>query len=530
MFTECPICGSIYRFLPEWSEQCQFIVQCRRCSEVFDCAVTRRNDPYVSDYDRSGVATREPRPVPVGDRIVLRFRTSHPELLRGQRIRAPERTAGELEVYYADRGEAEATAPNARKRWPWPRLPVATFRLAARNLARHRRRSLLGLAAVGFGVIALIEAAGFIEWVYWSMREGTIQAHLGHIQVMKPGYLDSGAAQPFDYLLPDDTVGFDSIAAIEHVQAVTPRLAFSGLISHGETTVSFLGEGVDPDKEVLVSRQLSIEEGKNLSRRDPQGMIIGAGLAENLGVGVGDDVVLLATTAAGGINAVEAKVRGLFRSDLKAFDDAALRMPIDLTRELVQASGAHRWVVLIDETERTNEVVERLRELYPPGESGLDVVPWHAMADFYNKTVTLFSRQVKVVQLIIAVIIVLSISNTLIMGVMERTGEIGTLMAIGLKRRVILRLFVTEGVLLGIVGGVVGAIIGAALAQAISKIGIPMPPPPQMSVGYDGEILLTPALVLTSLTVAVLATIVASVYPSWKASRLEIVDALRKNQ
>ncbi len=94
---------------------------------------------------------------------------------------------------------------------------------------------------------------------------------------------------------------------------------------------------------------------------------------------------------------------------------------------------------------------------------GLEVVPWYQLADFYNKTVALFSKQVGVLKLIIAAIIVLSISNTFMMSILERTSEIGTMMALGANRRVILWRFLTEGAVLGITGGLIGVIAGSAV-------------------------------------------------------------------
>ena len=132
-----------------------------------------------------------------------------------------------------------------------------------------------------------------------------------------------------------------------------------------------------------------------------------------------------------------------------------------------------------------------------------------------------------VVRFIIALIIILSISNILIMSVLERTGEIGTLMAIGLKRRNIMYLFVNEGLLLGIIGGALGVAIGSLLATVLSAVGIPMPPPPGMETGYIGEILLSWPLVAGAMVLAVLTTLVGSLYPAWKASNMQIVDALR---
>jgi putative ABC transport system permease protein len=134
------------------------------------------------------------------------------------------------------------------------------------------------------------------------------------------------------------------------------------------------------------------------------------------------------------------------------------------------------------------------------------------------------------VWLVIGLLILLSISNTLTMAVMERTSEIGTMMALGLRRRKVLRLFLNEGVVLGMVGGILGVSVGWALALLISYVGIPMPPPPGMDVGFTAEIMVTRTLAFAALTMAVIATTLAAVYPAWKASRLEIVHALRHNR
>ena len=134
------------------------------------------------------------------------------------------------------------------------------------------------------------------------------------------------------------------------------------------------------------------------------------------------------------------------------------------------------------------------------------------------------------IKLIIAFIILLGISNTMTMNVMERTGEIGTAMALGVKKSGILRQFLCEGALIGGIGGALGVLIGLLLAAIISDIGIPMPPPPGMARGYTGEILITLNMVLEALALAIFTTLIASLYPAWKASRMQIVDALRHNR
>ena len=405
-------------------------------------------------------------------------------------------------------------------------MPITV--LAIKNVVRQRRRSIVALLAVACGIAALILASGFIEWNLWFGRESTIHSQLGHVRIFKAGYLESGHADPFGNVLKDDPDRLRLIKGEPGVAAVAPRLSFSGLISHGDATLSFIGEGVDPDAEAQLSRSLSIVQGEGLSMGAPDGIILGQGLAANLGAGIGDTVVLVANTATGGVNAVEVKVRGLFATITKAYDDSALRVPIPMARRLIRVSGAHSYAILLDRTESTDAVIDRLRRELS-GQS-LEIVPWYQLADFYNKTAELFSRQVDVLRLIIALIIVLSISNSMMRSVLERTGDIGTALALGTRRGRILLQFLIEGATLGVLGGIIGLVGGYVIARLVSAVGIPMPPPPGMAFGYVAQIAVTPPIALQAAALAVATTIAASIYPAWMASRMNIVDALRHNR
>jgi putative ABC transport system permease protein len=306
-------------------------------------------------------------------------------------------------------------------------------------------------------------------------------------------------------------------------------LTVTGLASHGETTVSFVADGVDPRREAELSKAFRIVSGSGLAGSGAREVVLGRGLARNLGVEPGATVALLANTGTGGINAIEAKVAGVFITGNQTYDDSALRLPIGIAQSLLRAKGAHAWLVLLEETERTDDYLAQLRARFPESAHRLQFVPWYERADFYNKTVALFSQQIGVLRAVIAVIIVLSISNMLIMNVLERTGEIGTLLAIGFKRRTVLRQFALEGLLLGLAGGALGAGVGYALAELISAIGIPMPPPPGMEEGYTGKIQATFGVLSKAFLLALATTVLAGLYPAWKASRLNIIDALRHN-
>ena len=560
MFTRCPTpaCQTVYRISQESLRSSMGMVRCVKCRYLFNAVVSQEERP-------PGVVVPLGHQLPfvqvIGDRMVIprdvlmgltmsRALKSgkspeEAEAAEDQRYGAAEDddidrrllTTGQFQRdelrAAAERAEWQAAPPLNREgpatasRWPRDFIPSADeVLLAARNVVRHRRRSAMGLLAIGLGVVAMLLAGGFIEWSKWFLRENTILAHLGHIQMVKKAYFKLGESDPFSYLMADKAAVVQQIEQVPGVVAVAPRLAFSGLISFGDVSVSFLGEGVDPAREEKVSASLRIIEGTGLTANAPPGIIIGKGLAKNLNVVPGQKVVVLATPSGGGTNGIEATVIGIFQTSSQAYDDVFLRLPIDRMRELLRVTGAHRWVMLLQDTGMTEAVLADLRSRFRL-EADVEFVPWSDLADFYNKSAKLFSSQINVVWLVIAFIIVVSISNTFLMNVIERTGEIGTLLAIGQRQRKILRLFVCEGVLLGCIGAGGGALLGWLLAKLISEIGIPMPPAPGMDFPVQGQIMVTWSIAAVGLCLGLGATIAASIYPARKAARLNIVDALR---
>lgn len=407
--------------------------------------------------------------------------------------------------------------------------PLTLVQTGAKNVLRQVSRTSAALTAVVFGVISMILAAGFIDWNLEFGRDHSIESQLGHLQVMKPGFLELGRSDPHGYLLPGHaSTDLDDLEALPGYRVDAPRLLISGLASSGDITLSFIGEGVDPEAESILSAALRFPQGRNLAPGEADTVIVGSGLAENLQLGIDDTLVLIANTERGGISAVEARVVGIFESIVKAYDDVALRIPLPLARTLMRTEGEHLRLVLLDHVDSTEAAVQQLRGQLPA--TRYQVVPWQDMADFYNKTVELFSKQVGVIYLIIAVIIVLAITNTMTMAVMERVGEIGTMMAMGNRRRDILGMFLAEGCILGVLGALIGMGLGALLAILISAIGIPMPPGPTMAWGYEAGIRLAPENLVKATGIALVTTVLASIYPAWKASRLNIVDALRTRQ
>ena len=401
------------------------------------------------------------------------------------------------------------------------------LKLAFRNIFRNRLRTGLTLAAIVSGVAAIIVSGGFVEDVFVQLRESTIHSRLGHLQIFRKGYLEYGQREPTRYLIEAPRPLVDRVRSIPHVRSVMTRVNFSGLASNGRADLPVVGEGVEANKEARLGTAISFIAGHTLRDDEPFGVIVGEGVAAALQLAPGSPLNLTVNTPDGALNALEFTVVGVFRSFSKDYDDRAVRIPQAAAQELLYTPAVHSVVVALDDTTQTDAVVAELRRQLGP--LGYEVKSWQELADFYNKTVALYKRQFGALQVIILIMLVLSVASTVNMVVYERTGEFGTLLALGMKRRRIFRLIVLENTLLGLLGAALGVVAGVALAAAISAIGLPMPPPPGSNAAYTASIRVVPWILAGSALTGAMAATLAALLPGRRAARLMVVDALRHN-
>jgi putative ABC transport system permease protein len=182
-------------------------------------------------------------------------------------------------------------------------------------------------------------------------------------------------------------------------------------------------------------------------------------------------------------------------------------------------------VLLLDETRSTGAVVNTLKEGLE--RRGLELRTWDWLNDFYWKAVALYDRQFGVLRLIVLAMVILAVVGAVNMAVLERAGEFGTMRALGNTAWDVTRLVVAEGVLMGVLGALCGVALGCGAAWLVSAIGIPMPPPPNSNLEFTARIPLVPSVVLIAFLVGLVATIVASLIPALRVSRLPVVEALR---
>lgn len=401
------------------------------------------------------------------------------------------------------------------------------FKLALRNIFRNRLRTALTLGAILAGVAAIMISGGFVEDVFVQLRESTIHSRLGHIQVYRQGYLEYGKREPSRYLIAEPQKLVGELRAMPHVREVMTRVNFSGLANNGRADLPIIGEGIEADKEGRLGTATTLVAGRQLANVDSYGVMVGEGVAAALQLKPNDYLTLMVNTPEGALNTLEFQVVGVFRTFSKEYDDRAVRIPMLAAQELLFTRTIHSVVVLLEDTALTDRVLSLARSKL--GGAGYDVKAWYELADFYEKTVALYRRQFGALQVIILLMLVLSVASTVNMAVHERTGEFGTLQALGHRPRQVFRLIATEYLLLGLLGSLAGLLVGASLALAISAAGLPMPPPPGSNAGYVATIRLVPGVMVLAAITGWLAAVLAALLPARRAARLPIAESLRHN-
>ena len=407
--------------------------------------------------------------------------------------------------------------------------------LAVRNLFRNGRRSFFTILAISLGFAAVNALGGFTAYIFTSLKNADIynQAN-GHLSIFKQGFLQEGKLNPTEYLLDEKDVAAIRAVLKGHPEVIvtSPQLRISGLLSNGQVSTIFLATGRVPSEVRTINSyargemaKIKLFTGKQLEDDHLFGVGLSRGLAEQLKFELGTTAVAMAPTVSGQINALDAQVLQVFDSPVEALDDKLMLVPIKFAQNLYDTTGIDRLIVLLKDDEKTVLMRNQLaKELAAQGLK-LDIKTWNELSPFYTKVKKMFDIIFMVTFLIVFTIVVMSVINTVGMAIMERTREIGTLRALGLKRRGVIGLFAIESMLLGFFGSLLGMILTLGVWWGI-KVLEPTWVPPQITSRIPLEIYLVPYYMLYSSLLLVVLSLIAACLPARKAARMEIVGAL----
>jgi putative ABC transport system permease protein len=401
------------------------------------------------------------------------------------------------------------------------------MKLAFKNVFRNRRRTTITGLVLIFGAAALILAGGFEAFTFRGLSESTIHGQLGHIQLFNKEFLEREEDRPLELGLDSIDAMKRRIVTLDHVRFTMARIEFMGLISNGDKSEAFLGRGVEPDKEIkLAGFALDVDEGKFLGQNPADTkeseVILAAGLVKTMKAKVGDYLTLMTTTSKGALNAMDVKVVGVYSTGIPEYDQRALMVDLNTAQQILNSKKVTKLVVVLDQTDKTKAVAASLEKMFP----NIKAKRWFDLATFYNAVVRLYNAIFSFLGVIIFVIVVLSSSNTMMMSIFERTKEIGTQLAIGTSRIRLLLNFLYEGLIIGVLGALIGLLIAYGLAELINRAHIMMPAPPGGTRGYPLLVDTVPMVFAGVFILMSMTTVVSSLIPAFRASRLKIVDAL----
>jgi putative ABC transport system permease protein len=402
------------------------------------------------------------------------------------------------------------------------------LKIAFRNIVRNRSRSALSIMMIAAAVAGIIAFRGFSDHIMTLLKNTTIDNQYNHIEVARNSYWDMSPGPRKNQLIDNSAQLVNSIKALPGVQMVAGRLSFYGLLSTGETTISAEGVGYDPTKEIHFQKSLVIEEGRSLSGASKTEVIVGSGLRKRLSLKVGQIVTALSYTLDGVVNAVDLTIVGIFRVGTEDVDSHVFMLPISGVQTLLDTDAVELLTIRVNQTEITDQVLPLVERAVKAISPDIHSRSWYEISDHYRQIEQFYSVQNRVVEVILVSLILLSIMNSVGMSVFERTGEIGTIRALGETRAAVVFQFTLEGALLGIFGVLGGYVLGTVLSLFLASLHLTMVLP---NASFPVPILinLVPRAFVVAGIIGLVTAIASTLIPSIRASRIGVVDALKKN-
>ncbi len=398
--------------------------------------------------------------------------------------------------------------------------------LAWRNVWRNKKRSGVIILAVISGLWAGLLTTGIMNGMSVQMVHSAIDDRLAHIQLHKPGFRQRERIRD---VIPDGPAVFARIDSIPGISHAAERSVITAMASSPTTTKGVVIYGITPSDEKRVSDiSQRMVDGTYFDSNKRNPIIIGRELADRLDITLGHKIVLTAQDYNGDIGAGAFRVVGIFKTVSSEFDKTTIFAQADDINRIFSLGGnIHEIAVLADDNVSVDSLAASMRREFP----NLDVATWKQLAPELSLMTDTTMQMMMIFLAIVLIALAFSLTNTMLMAVMERVREFGVVMALGMKHGSILRLLMLETIFIASIGTVIGIGVGAATLSLLQRHGIDLSivATGLANSGIDKIIYPTvPGTTYIWLFALVLVTSVASaLYPAIKAIRLNPVTAIR---
>lgn len=383
------------------------------------------------------------------------------------------------------------------------------------------------IIAVALGLYAGVWSSAFMKGMLVQRIDKVIKTELSNLQVHNPEFRKTSE---FNNFIPDGSTLAAEIRSLDHVTGVSNRMVIQSMVSSAETAAGVKIIGIEPEHERQVTNlSTKITDGAYFEGISRNPVVIGAKLAEKLNVKVRSKIVITAQDLDNNIMSGAFRVAGIFNSNNNMYDETHIFVRYSDIQQLTlfPLGAGHEIAISLDD----NEFLLPVQEAVKSKAGSLEVLNWQELSPEMSYMTESMDLYMYIFIIIILLALLFGIINTMLMVVMERTKEIGMLMAIGMHKARIFRMIVFESILLSLVGGVVGILAGAAVATFRSNhpIDLSMWAAGYESLGYDAFVYLDlqPDLLINVTVMVIFTGIVAAIYPAYKALKNDPADALR---
>jgi ABC-type lipoprotein release transport system permease subunit len=398
--------------------------------------------------------------------------------------------------------------------------------LSWKNIWRNKARSLVVIVAVILGTGAGVFMSAFMYGMSMQMVQSEIENYTSHIQIHTQDYKDEILP---GYFIPDADSLVSELATLSFVQNITARTILTGLASTSSSSYGVSIRGIDVESENDVTKlHTFIKEGDFLESRRSNSIVIGEKLAQRLNLEIRSKVVLNFQDVENNLTAAAFRVTGIFKSSNSRFDETNVFVKKEHLNTLINADGiSHEIAFLIDDFKMADSYRDSL-DL----EAGLIAESWGDISPSLRYMDSMVGTMLYIVMIIILIALTFGIINTMLMAVLERQQELGMLMAVGVNKARTFSMILTETFMLAIVGAPIGIFIAWLGIQGLEETGINVSAWAQGFEEYGiGTIIypeLQPEYYLNVGILIFITTLIAALYPSYKALKLNPVEAIRK--
>jgi len=417
------------------------------------------------------------------------------------------------------------------------------IKMGIRNIFRSKKRTLITLSAISIGLALLIIGLSLMNGIDKQSINNIIRSQTSHIKIFKKGYKEKRDEFPMNLTISENSPIFSFLEKLKTVLAVEKRVIFAGSLIKDNDELPCIGVGIDVLKDPKVFNiKESIISGGWLQEGKEQ-VLIGENFAQDMGLSVGDYVTVRMVTSKEGEqfswNAADLEIRGIFDTKNPAVDSGYIFIPLHFAQESLSLNSEITEIVVrlrSDSKAILNESLDKIDEINRIKNLELEVCSWKELAGDFLAISKIKSKSTSIIVLIMLFIASMGIVNTMLMAVLERTREIGMLKALGMNRLDIVKLFLIEGGFIGVLGSLLSCLIGGLgswylevygwsiesmgkIAKQISQAAYPV-----KDVFYSD---LTASVLILTFLLGTAISIIASLYPAIKASKMNAVDALR---